>query len=155
MSEAIQVTEQSGFSGNQIDTLRTIVGHIIPANDALGVPGADDAPIFADIVRSAARDDAILRRAAAAVEAAAEGRFNALPRDEQAALLTRFREAHPDLARACEVVTARCYYRDDRVMRSIGMEVRPPFPIGFEVEQGDWDLLEPVRQRGKIYRDSE
>ncbi|MGH7054344.1 MAG: hypothetical protein ACREFK_16060 [Stellaceae bacterium] len=30
-------------------------------------------------------------------------------------------------------------------MRSLGMEPRPPYPKGFEVESGDWSLLDPVR----------
>ena len=38
-------------------------------------------------------------------------------------------------------------------MASIGMEPRAPFPNGFDVQQGDWSLLDPVRARGKIYRD--
>ena len=49
-------------------------------------------------------------------------------------------------------IILQCYYRDDRVMRSLEMEPRPPFPQGFEVEQGDWSLLDPVKRRGKIYR---
>jgi len=49
-------------------------------------------------------------------------------------------------------VVAQCYYRDDRVMQSLGMELRPPFPKGFEVEQGDWSLLDPVRARPAFYR---
>ena len=40
------------------------------------------------------------------------------------------------------------------VMRSLGMEPRPLFPKGFEVEQGDWSLLDPVRARPKLYRDA-
>ena len=51
-----------------------------------------------------------------------------------------------------EAVTARCYYRDDRVMASIGIEVRPPFPEGYAVEEGDLSLLDPVRARGPIWR---
>ena len=50
-------------------------------------------------------------------------------------------------------ITAQCYYRDDRVMQALGMEPRPPFPEGFTIEEGDWTLLEPVRRRGKLYRD--
>ena len=38
-----------------------------------------------------------------------------------------------------------CYYRDDRVMVSLGLEARPPFPKGHVLEQGDWSLLDPVR----------
>ena len=52
-------------------------------------------------------------------------------------------------------VTARCYYRDDRVMRAIGMEVRPPFPLGFEVKQGDWSLLDRYGRAERAYRDTD
>jgi hypothetical protein len=47
----------------------------------------------------------------------------------------------------------QCYYRDDRVIRSLGMEPRPPFPKGHVLEQGDWSLLDPVRTRPKMWRD--
>jgi hypothetical protein len=39
-------------------------------------------------------------------------------------------------------------------MRSLGMEARAPFPKGFEVPAGDYDLLDPVRARGPIWRDA-
>jgi hypothetical protein len=39
-------------------------------------------------------------------------------------------------------------------MWSLGMEPRPPFPEGFEIEQGDWSLLDPVRGHPKLYRDA-
>ena len=45
-----------------------------------------------------------------------------------------------------------CYYRDDRVMVSLGLELRPPFPKGHVVEQGDWSLLDPVRTRQPFWR---
>ena len=45
-----------------------------------------------------------------------------------------------------------CYYRDDRVMVSLGLEPRPPFPKGHEIEQGDWSLLDPVRARKPFWR---
>jgi hypothetical protein len=32
-------------------------------------------------------------------------------------------------------------------MRSPGQEPRPPFPEGHVIEQGDWSLLDPVRER--------
>ena len=45
-----------------------------------------------------------------------------------------------------------CYYRDDRVMVSLGLEARPPFPKGHVLEQGDWSLLDPVRARKPFWR---
>ena len=51
-------------------------------------------------------------------------------------------------------VILQCYYRDDRVVRSLGLEPRPPFPKGHTLEQGDWSLLDPVRARPKLWRDA-
>jgi len=41
----------------------------------------------------------------------------------------------------------QCYYRDDRVLRSLGLELRPPFPNGHVLPDGDWSLLDPVKKR--------
>ncbi len=49
-------------------------------------------------------------------------------------------------------VVLLCYYRDDRVMRSLGQEPRSPFPKRHVVEQGDWSLLDPVRERAPMWR---
>ena len=51
-------------------------------------------------------------------------------------------------------VILQCYYRDDRVVRSLGLEPRAPFPKGHTLEQGDWSLLDPVRARPKMWRDA-
>jgi hypothetical protein len=44
-------------------------------------------------------------------------------------------------------VVLQCYYRDDRVLRSLGLETRAPFPKGYALEQGDWSVLDPVKAR--------
>jgi hypothetical protein len=139
--------------------LRCLVALMIPASAEYGVPGADDDAIFADILRSLGRDAQAVRQALRELEqCAAQGSrgtaFADLPERERVAAAQRLRETRPALASVLVAVTTRCYYRDDRVMRSLGMEPRPPFPEGFEVEPGDWSLLEPVRARGRIYRDA-
>lgn len=45
-----------------------------------------------------------------------------------------------------------CYYQDPRVLGAIGVEPRPPFPDGYVVPEGDLTLLEPVFERGRVYR---
>lgn len=155
MNQQSQTPSPMRLSDTETATLQAVVGHIIPASADLGVPAASDPAIFTDIVGSIGRYEADIREALRRIEAAAGGSFVALTRGEQMALLTQFRAGHPALAAALGAVTARCYYRDDRVMASIGMEVRPPFPRGYELELGDWSLLDPVRKRGKIYRDAD
>lgn len=142
----------AALSSAQSYCLLLLAGHMIPASAAYGVPGADDQAIFADMMTTIGRDREALSHALARVDAAAGGRLAALARTEQADLLVRLRAADPGLFAVVEAVVSRAYYRDDRVLRSIGVEPRPPFPRGYAVEQGDWLLLDPVRQRGPIHR---
>lgn len=143
------------LSDHERETLKIVAGRMIPASVDYGVPGADDSAIFADIVRSVERDRNRLGDAVRAIDELSGGRLVALSAQERECVLARFRSSHPALAAVVESVIVRCYYRDDRVMKSIGMEARPPFPGGYRVEQGDLALLEPVTRRGKLYRDAD
>ena len=58
----------------------------------------------------------------------------------------------PPAAATLVRVVLQCYYRDDRVLRSLGLELRAPFPKGYALEQGDWALLDPVRARAGTLR---
>ena len=81
------------------------------------------------------------------------GMFADLDPLRREAVAARVREAGGQSLLHLSQIILQCYYRDDRVMRSLDMEVRPPFPKGFAVEQGDWSLLDPVRARPKLYRE--
>jgi hypothetical protein len=142
------------FSAEEQRSLRRLVGIIIPASAAYGVPGADDDLIFADILATLAPDTPRVRAALRRLDALAGGRFADLEAPQRQAVAFRLRDAESSPLPPWVSVTVQCYYRDDRVMRSLGMEARPPFPKGFEVEQGDWSLLDAVRARPKLYRDA-
>ena len=130
-------------------SLRLIAGMMIPATADL--PGADDDAIFADIAGSLGRDAAQVRDTLGWLDTVSGGRFvtDATAREAAVARLRAEGEARLEVLHR---VIPQCYHRDDRVMRAFSMEPRPPFPIGFEVEQGDWSLLDPVRARPKLYR---
>ena len=83
----------------------------------------------------------------------AGGVFADLEPASREAAAARLRESGGESLMYLSRIILQCYYRDDRVMRSLGLEPRPPFPKGFEVEQGDWSLLDPVRARPKFYRE--
>ena len=134
--------------------LRAVVGSMIPPSPEFGLPGADDEAIYAEILAIADRDAKPVRQSLRLLQELSGGSFAALGVSRQAAVGAEFREEHPEPFLVLVALAARCYYRDDRVMRSLGMEPRPPFPRGFEVEQGDWGLLDAVRARGRIYRDA-
>lgn len=157
MTVSIPVTRPSVLNNTELRTLRIVVGTMIPASTEYEVPGADDDLIFADIAASIGRDEAAVRVALAeldrlAGESLAGASLADVPQAAQDEAIARFRETRAALVPVLVALTTRCYYRDDRVMRAIGMEVRPPFPKGFTVDPGDWSLLDPVRARGPIWR---
>lgn len=133
--------------------LRRVAGLMIPASTPHGVPGADDAAIFADILTTARATAAPIREALARLDAVAGATFADLDANAQRDACARLRAVEPVLAWTFVQLIVPCYYRDDRVMGSLGMEARAPFPKGYDVEQGDWSLLDPVRARPKLYRD--
>lgn len=152
MTVSIPVALQSALTDAELRSLRIVVGAMIPASEEYGVPGADDDRIFADIASSVGRDEAAIRAALAELDGLAGGSLVDASQEVRDEAIARFREKHPSLVPPLVALTTRCYYRDDRVMHAIGMEVRPPFPKGFTVDQGDWSLLDPVRARGPIWR---
>jgi hypothetical protein len=133
-------------------SLRCLVGLMIPASAEYSVPGADDDSILADILASLGRDADLVREGLRQLDTIAGGRFADIDPAGQEAAAEHFRRTGGAAVLAVTRATVQCYYRDDRVMRSLGMEVRPPFPEGFEVERGDWSLLDPVRSRPPFFR---
>jgi hypothetical protein len=134
--------------------LRCIAGMMVPASSEFDVPGADDAAIFSDIVGTMGRDTGHVREALGALAALAGGAFADLNAARRDAVVMAFRERGGAAAATLSRVILQCYYRDDRVVRSLGLEPRPPFPKGHTLEQGDWSLLDPVRKRAKMWRDA-
>ena len=140
------------LSAEQVRDFRALAGMIIPPSATYDVPGADDEKIFKDVLRSLERDRDDVCRALGQLAALAGGAFADLRPERRTEVAARFREAGGAPLAALVRVVLLCYYRDDRVMRSLGQEPRPPFPKGHVVEQGDWSLLDPVRARPRMYR---
>ena len=136
----------------ELRDLRALAGLMIPASTRYGVPGADDELIFADIVKSLERDTSDAQTALRQLAALSGGAFGDLPPERRAEVAARFRQEGGAPLFSLNRVVLLCYYRDDRVMRSLGQEPRSPFPKGHVVEQGDWSLLDSVRKRPPMWR---
>jgi hypothetical protein len=143
-----------GLSAAELKDLRCVAGMMVPASTEFAVPGADDAAIFADIVKSLGRDLPDVRRALSTLSSLAGGAFAEQDASRREAAAAAFRERGGAEVAALSRAVLQCYYRDDRVVRSLGLEPRPPFPKGHTLEQGDWSLLDPVRARPKMWRDA-
>jgi len=129
---------QAGLCGPELRDLADIAGAMIPASPERGMPGADDPLILADIARSVGRDVPLVREALESFRAGQDINDWYANAGRPAALLGR--------------IVLSAYYRDDRVLLALGHEARAPFPKGYEVEQGDWSLLEAVKHRPAFWR---
>ena len=141
------------LSPTETRDLHRIAGMMLPASEEYGVPGADDPDIFADILRSLGRDAPAVRAALAELAILGGGAFADLDAAAADHVAASFQASGSPSAATLGRVILQCYYRDARVLRSLGTEPRPPFPQGHIVEQGDWSLLDAVRHRPPLWRD--
>lgn len=146
MSVSIELTRA------QRNDLRTIAAMIVPASDGYKVPGADDPAIQADMLATLGRDTALVALALDHLARLAGQPMAELDAARRDAVVTEFRATGGAAAATLVRVVLQCYYRDDRVLRSLGLELRAPFPKGYTLEQGDWALLDPVRERSGTLR---
>ena len=136
----------------QCDDLRAVARMMIPPSAEYGVPGADDAAIQADITATLGRDAGQVSEALDHLARLAGMPLSDLDAARRDAVASEFRATGGAAAATLIRVILQCYYRDDRVVRSLGLELRPPFPKGHVLEDGDWSLLDPVRARPSTLR---
>ena len=125
---------------------------MIPTSAEFDVPGADDPVIQADIVATLGRDTALVREALDQLARLAGQALADLDPARLEAVAVELRASGGDAVMTLTRVVLQCYYRDDRVVRSLGLEPRPPYPKGHVLEDGDWSLLDPVRARPPMWR---
>jgi hypothetical protein len=128
--------------------LRTVAGMMIPESEEYQVPGADDAAIQADILATLGRDTKQVSAALEHIARLAGQPLAELDKARRDAVVQEFRLSGGAPASTLARVILQCYYRDDRVLRSLGIELRAPFPKGHVLPDGDWSVLDPVKVRG-------
>ena len=152
------IGSDGALTAAQRETLRAVLDMIIPASGDGRFPSAADIDVldhireFANHLLPALRED-LDRLDRLAVERSGTT-FAQLAESDRARVVDRAKFAEPGFLRDLALQTATRYYQDDRVLQALGMEARPPFPKGYEVVSGDLSLLDPVRKRGKLYRDA-
>lgn len=136
----------------QCNDLRTVAAMIVPASDEYKVPGADDPAIQADILATLGRDTKLVAAALDHLARLAGQPLAELDAERRNTVAQEFRRSGGAAAATLTRVVLQCYYRDDRVLRSLGLELRAPFPKGHVLPDGDWSLLDPVKARGGTLR---
>lgn len=141
---------------DQKNTLDTLLKLVIPASEDGQMPSAAEVGFLEYIVGSEPDFLPHLKQCLDAIVEAAvpayDKPFSEIDEREQETLVNKLRSSQGYLFNLFTNLVLSCYYQHDRVMVGIGLEPRPPFPKGYQVEGGDLSLLETVRQRGEIWR---
>ncbi|MEZ5741498.1 MAG: gluconate 2-dehydrogenase subunit 3 family protein [Burkholderiaceae bacterium] len=144
------------FTATQQATLAALMNLMIPASRDGRMPAAASLGLYDDprALPPAAR--AHLERGldtlAARAESAHRKPVAELPDSDLNALVEALRADDRAFISALTLHTVARYLEHEQTMTALGLEPRPHWPKGHEVPQGDWDLLEPVRQRGPVWR---
>lgn len=148
----------TAMSEAQRTVLASVLDMIVPASSDGRMPSAADINV-ADYIQEHASQllptiCAELDRLEADADALHGKGFVALSKADREALVDHIRAKEPLFLASLAIQTVTAYYQNDRVLKAIGMEARAPFPEGYTVVSGDLSLLDPVRKRGRIYRDA-
>ena len=146
------MTDYVSLTPRQRQDLRTVSAMIIPASEEYRVPGADDPAIQADMLATLGRDTKQVMAALDHLARLAGQPLAELDAARRDAVAQEFRKNGGVAAATLVRVVLQCYYRDDRVLRSLGIELRAPFPKGHVLPDGDWSLLDPVKARSGTLR---
>ena len=148
----------SALTAAQLATLEAVLNLIVPASADGRMPGAAEVGVPAYLLAEAPDALPLLCRELEELERRSHERFARgfaeLPQRERKSLIEAMRAQEPSFMSRLAMETLACYYQHDRVLGGLGLEARPPYPKGYQVVPGDLSLLEPVRARGKIYRDA-
>lgn len=147
------MSEENLFSSEEREILGRVAAMIIGPDEAHDLPGADDDAILALILEKAWEAEQKIRSGVALLkQAAGDQAPSDMTPDDLQILFGKHRKDLRFFLNLMMMFTAQAYYQDVRVLRSLGQPDRPPFPLGHQVPQGDFSLVEPVRNRGEIYR---
>src|SRR5262245_46031715 len=148
------------LSDEERQTLSHALDQIIPPDRDRGRPGAgelglaayvdaalDAMPVVKEMVVQslAALDDLARRRSGCCLDD--------LPPEERTAILDQLAASEHAFPPVLVLHTYAGYYQHPRVLEALGLEPRPPHPVGYATIEGDLPLLDTVRRRARLYRD--
>ena len=147
----------SFFTDSQIELVTDVLNRIIPPSGKM--PGAGE--IAVDYLDQAVGGSPGLKRifgrGLLGLEVNARRDysrdFHDLSGEQQDAVLRLVEADEAEFFDLLVRQTYNGYYTESRIVKLLGLENRPPQPLGYQVEQGHIALIENVKNRGTFYRD--
>ena len=154
------MTDTAPFTDDQKRVLAHVLDDIIPASADGTLPAAGALGVAAYLDGSLGALPglkAMIAEGLDALDALARRRhprgFDGLSADERAAVLAEHTGSEHSFPPILIMHTFAGYYQDPRILAALGMPPRAPHPRGYEMGTDDFALLDPVRRRGKLYRE--
>jgi hypothetical protein len=142
-------TECKVLSDPQTRTLVNVLDTIIPASRQRGMPAAGQIGVAEHVLQ--ATD--LLPVVAAGLSALIDAGFDDLDPPQRVGALNELAGSQPGFLPLLLFQTYQGYYQNSATLEALGLPPRPPHPLGYEIEENDLSLLEPVRAREKLYRE--
>ncbi len=146
------------FSEEQAALASEVLDQLIPARDDF--PGAGELGVAQHLEGVAASDSGLgrlLRDGLVAIESTGRrthsAAFAELGDDQKVEVLRAVEAENPQLFAMLVRHSYAGYYSNSKVIELMGLEARPPQPLGFELDPFDPSTVEYIKERGKIWRD--
>jgi len=144
------------FTSAQRATLDVLMDLLIPASPDGRMPAARTLHLYHDVTGMRPGDRALFEEGLAALDQRATElhgtTFARLPHEQAKRLVDALRDARAPFVQSFVAQTVGRYVAHPTVMPLLGLEARPMWPQGNVVAEGDWSLLDVVKQREKFYR---
>lgn len=151
---------RSGLAPDERRALESVLDELIPPSRDGRLPGAGELGLVAHVEAVMAQQPDLVTAVAQGLAALAElvgdrgpQGFPDLPRPQKLEILNELATLQPAFLPGLVFHTYVGYYQSPRVLQALGMEGRPPAPLGYAMEPTDPSLLDAVRGRPKLYRE--
>lgn len=144
------------FNDQQRAALDVLMDLLIPASPDGRMPAARTLRLYDEIGTMSSKDRALFEQGLAELDSSATRThgvaFARLSAAQAMAIVDALRNERSAFVQSFMAQTVGRYVSHPVVMPLIGLEPRPLWPKGNVVAEGDWSLLDLVKQREKIYR---
>ena len=147
------------FSEEQTALASEVLDQLVPARD--GFPGAGELGVARHLSSVGASKPGLGRLfldGLGAVESTSRrthsSAFADLADDRKIEVLRTVEAESPGSFAMLVRHTYAGYYSNPKIIEAMGLEARPPQPLGFELDPFDPSTVEKVRERGKVWRDA-
>ena len=146
------------LKGQQKCLMKCVLDLVIPPNGEL--PGAGELGLVAyidQIIGKSTELKQMVCDALSQIEIISTScfmkEFERLVEEQQIKVLCQFERQEPKIMETLVRHTYHGYYSNSRILNHLDVGSKPPQPMGYNIEPGDFTLLGKVKNRGRIYRE--